>query len=86
MHFWGVDFALIFQYDPETSPRNVHYHGPPQVMFAYLKYLWSLGEDHRRRDAFARLQVSFSMITIKKWTITSLLLLQKTDHNSPDCN
>lgn len=46
----------LLQYDPETSPRNVHYHGPPQVMFAYLKYLWSLGEDHRRRDAFARLQ------------------------------
>lgn len=46
----------LLQYDPETSPRNVHYHGPPQVMFAYLKYLWSLGEDQKRRDAFVRLQ------------------------------
>ncbi|CAO2815870.1 unnamed protein product [Amaranthus hypochondriacus] len=46
----------LLQYDPETSPRNLHYRGPPQVMLAYLKYLWSLGEDHKRRDAFARLQ------------------------------
>ncbi|XP_021776173.1 serine/threonine-protein kinase TOR-like [Chenopodium quinoa] len=46
----------LLQYDPETSPRNVHYRGPPQVMLAYLKYLWSLGEEHKRRDAFARLQ------------------------------
>lgn len=46
----------LLQYDPETSPRNVHYRGPPQVMLAYLKYIWSLGEDLKRRDAFARLQ------------------------------
>ncbi|GAB4853400.1 hypothetical protein Ancab_017578 [Ancistrocladus abbreviatus] len=46
----------LLQYDPETSPRNVRYHGPPQVMLAYLKYLWSLGEDIKRKDAFARLQ------------------------------
>ncbi|KAL8151366.1 LOW QUALITY PROTEIN: hypothetical protein V2J09_021174 [Rumex salicifolius] len=46
----------LLQYDPETSPRNVQYHGPPQVMLGYLKYLWSLGEDHKRKDAFVRLQ------------------------------
>ncbi|KAH9605868.1 hypothetical protein KSS87_023466 [Heliosperma pusillum] len=46
----------LLQYDPETSPRNVHYRGSPQVMLAYLKYLWSLGEDYKRRDAFIRLQ------------------------------
>ncbi|KAK9677349.1 hypothetical protein RND81_11G138000 [Saponaria officinalis] len=46
----------LLQYDPETSPRNVQYRGSPQVMLAYLKYLWSLGEDYKRRDAFVRLQ------------------------------
>lgn len=47
----------LFQYDPETSPENVTYHGPPQVMLAYLKYQWSLGEDGKRKEAFVRLQV-----------------------------
>lgn len=50
------DFA---QYDPETS-ENGWYSGPPQVMLAYLKYQWSLGEDIKRKEAFARLQVRFS--------------------------
>lgn len=45
------------QYDPETSLESVRYHGPPQVMLAYLKYQWSLGEDLKRKEAFARLQV-----------------------------
>ncbi|CAK9144986.1 unnamed protein product [Ilex paraguariensis] len=46
----------LLQFDPETTPENVRYHGPPQVMLAYLKYQWSLGEDHRRKEAFSRLQ------------------------------
>ncbi|KAG6571908.1 Serine/threonine-protein kinase TOR, partial [Cucurbita argyrosperma subsp. sororia] len=46
----------LLQYDPETS-ENGWYSGPPQVMFAYLKYQWSLGEDIKRKEAFARLQV-----------------------------
>ncbi|KAB2050892.1 hypothetical protein ES319_A12G018000v1 [Gossypium barbadense] len=46
----------LLQYDPEASPENVRYHGPPQVMLAYLKYQWSLGDDHKRKEAFARLQ------------------------------
>ncbi|KAJ7946192.1 Serine/threonine-protein kinase TOR, partial [Quillaja saponaria] len=46
----------LLQYDPEASPENLRYHGPPQVMFAYLKYQWSLGEDSKRREAFNRLQ------------------------------
>ncbi|KAL2594767.1 hypothetical protein AAZX31_11G002600 [Glycine max] len=46
----------LLQYDPEKSPENVRYHGPPQVMLAYLKYQWSLGEDSKRREAFIRLQ------------------------------
>ncbi|XP_038681159.1 serine/threonine-protein kinase TOR isoform X1 [Tripterygium wilfordii] len=46
----------LLQYDPDTSPENVRYHGPPQVMFAYLKYQWSLGEDLKRKEAFSRLQ------------------------------
>lgn len=46
----------LLQYDPETS-ENGWYSGPPQVMLAYLKYQWSLGEDIKRKEAFARLQV-----------------------------
>ncbi|GLT98087.1 hypothetical protein SLE2022_156090 [Rubroshorea leprosula] len=46
----------LLQYDPETSAEGVRYHAPPQVMLAYLKYQWSLGEDHKRKEAFARLQ------------------------------
>ncbi|CAL5329434.1 unnamed protein product [Camellia sinensis] len=46
----------ILPFDPETCPANTRYRGPPQVILAYLKYQWSLGEDHKRRDAFARLQ------------------------------
>ncbi|RDX82964.1 Serine/threonine-protein kinase TOR, partial [Mucuna pruriens] len=46
----------LLQYDPEKSPENVRYHGPPQVMLAYLKYQWSLGEESKRREAFIRLQ------------------------------
>ncbi|KAI5436531.1 hypothetical protein KIW84_022865 [Lathyrus oleraceus] len=43
-------------YDPEITPENVQYHGPPQVMLAYLKFQWSLREDSKRREAFVRLQ------------------------------
>ncbi|KAG8650537.1 serine/threonine-protein kinase TOR isoform X2 [Manihot esculenta] len=46
----------LLQYDPETCLENERYHGPPQVILAYLKYQWSLGEDHKRKEAFARLQ------------------------------
>ncbi|CAI0401192.1 unnamed protein product [Linum tenue] len=46
----------LLQYDPETSPENGQCHGPPQVILAYLKYQWSLGEEHKRKEAFARLQ------------------------------
>ncbi|KAI3733193.1 hypothetical protein L1987_64413 [Smallanthus sonchifolius] len=46
----------LLQFDPETTPENVRYHGPPQVILAYLKYQWSLGEDQKRKEAFARLQ------------------------------
>lgn len=47
----------FLQYDPETSHESLRYHGPPQVMLAYLEYQWSLGEDHKRKEAFVRLQV-----------------------------
>ncbi|XP_051146490.1 serine/threonine-protein kinase TOR isoform X2 [Andrographis paniculata] len=46
----------LLQFDPETTPESVKYHGDPQVILAYLKYQWSLGEDHRRREALARLK------------------------------
>ncbi|XP_052626570.1 serine/threonine-protein kinase TOR isoform X1 [Lactuca sativa] len=45
----------LLQFDPETTPETVRYHGPPQVVLAYLKYQWSLGEDQKRKEAFARL-------------------------------
>ncbi|KAF5177476.1 Serine/threonine-protein kinase TOR [Thalictrum thalictroides] len=46
----------LLQYDPDSSLENLPYHGPPQVMLAYLKYQWSLGEDLKRKEAFIRLQ------------------------------
>ncbi|KAL3621059.1 hypothetical protein CASFOL_035971 [Castilleja foliolosa] len=46
----------LLQFDPESTPVTVRYHGDPQVILAYLKYQWSLGEDHRRKEAFARLK------------------------------
>ncbi|PKA52204.1 Serine/threonine-protein kinase TOR [Apostasia shenzhenica] len=52
------DFLYLFdflQYDPDSSP-NSFFHGHPRVIFAYLKYQWSLGDDHKRREAFSRLQ------------------------------
>ncbi|KAG9155854.1 hypothetical protein Leryth_004105 [Lithospermum erythrorhizon] len=46
----------LLQFDPESTPETVRYHGPPQVILAYLKYQWSLGEENKRREAFTRLQ------------------------------
>ncbi|KAF3971928.1 hypothetical protein CMV_004520 [Castanea mollissima] len=46
----------LLQYDPETSPENIRYRGPPQVRLAYLEYQYSLGDDVKRKEAFARLQ------------------------------
>ncbi|ONK75401.1 uncharacterized protein A4U43_C03F16470 [Asparagus officinalis] len=46
----------LLQYDPESSPGNSLYHGHPQVMLAYLKYQWSLGDDLKRKEAFSKLQ------------------------------
>ncbi|KAG0576661.1 hypothetical protein KC19_5G097200 [Ceratodon purpureus] len=47
----------LLQYDPETSPADdLSFTSAPQVMLAYYKYQWSLGDDIRRRDAFLRLQ------------------------------
>ncbi|KAK8366830.1 hypothetical protein V6Z12_A02G145200 [Gossypium hirsutum] len=57
----------LLQYDPEASPENVRYHGPPQVMLAYLKYQWSLGDDHKRKEAFARLQLHDSHHHYRIW-------------------
>ncbi|KAL3614292.1 hypothetical protein CASFOL_042366 [Castilleja foliolosa] len=46
----------LLQFDPESTPETVRYHGDPQVILAYLKYQWSLGENHRRKEAFTRLK------------------------------
>ncbi|XXG56788.1 hypothetical protein AAC387_Pa03g4113 [Persea americana] len=45
----------LLQCDPE-SPGISSFRGPPEVMLAYLKYQWFLGEDHKRKNAFCRLQ------------------------------
>lgn len=39
------------------TPETVRYHGDPQVILAYLKYQWSIGDDHKRKDALCRLKV-----------------------------
>lgn len=46
----------VTQYDPEVCPEKL-YHGHPQVILAYLKYQWSVGDDFKRKEAFVRLQV-----------------------------
>ncbi|KAG9440008.1 hypothetical protein H6P81_020173 [Aristolochia fimbriata] len=46
----------LLQFDPDLSAEGSPYYGPPEVMLAYLKYQWSLGEDHKRKEAFGRLQ------------------------------
>ncbi|XP_042007638.1 serine/threonine-protein kinase TOR-like [Salvia splendens] len=46
----------LLQFDPETTPETVRYHGDPQVILAYLEYQWSIGDEHKRKDAFCRLK------------------------------
>ncbi|KAK9097076.1 hypothetical protein Sjap_022573 [Stephania japonica] len=46
----------LLQVEPEASFGNLAYQGPPQVIYAHLKYQWALGEDIKRKEAFARLQ------------------------------
>ncbi|XP_042392379.1 serine/threonine-protein kinase TOR-like [Zingiber officinale] len=46
----------LLKYDPDCSPGNWLLHGHPQVILAYLKYQWSLGDDLKRKEAFSHLQ------------------------------
>ncbi|KAF2929772.1 hypothetical protein DAI22_05g082400 [Oryza sativa Japonica Group] len=46
----------LLQFDPESSPELTLYHGHPQVVLAYLKYQYAVGDELKRRDAFCRLQ------------------------------
>uniref|UniRef100_A0A0D9WE66 Serine/threonine-protein kinase TOR n=1 Tax=Leersia perrieri TaxID=77586 RepID=A0A0D9WE66_9ORYZ len=46
----------LLQFDPESSPELTLYHGHPQVVLAYLKYQYAVGDELKRRDAFSRLQ------------------------------
>ncbi|XP_072960137.1 serine/threonine-protein kinase TOR [Typha angustifolia] len=46
----------LLQYDPESSPEFSLCYGHPQVMVAYLKYQWSLGDELKRKEAFSKLQ------------------------------
>ena len=47
------------QFDPESSPELTLCHGHPQVVLAYLKYQYAVGDELKRKDAFSRLQVTF---------------------------
>ncbi|EFJ04540.1 hypothetical protein SELMODRAFT_449361, partial [Selaginella moellendorffii] len=44
------------RYDPEQSDPPPGYVVNPPVMLAYLKYLWSFGEESKRQTAYRRLQ------------------------------
>ncbi|XP_024523697.1 serine/threonine-protein kinase TOR, partial [Selaginella moellendorffii] len=46
----------LLQYDPEQSDPPPGYVVNPPVMLAYLKYLWSFGEESKRQTAYRRLQ------------------------------
>ncbi|KAJ6794172.1 serine/threonine-protein kinase TOR [Iris pallida] len=46
----------LMQYDPDSSDGSSYHPVHPQVMLAYLKYQWSLGDDHKRKEAFSRLR------------------------------
>ncbi|VAH06574.1 unnamed protein product [Triticum turgidum subsp. durum] len=46
----------LLQFDPESSPELTLYHGHPQVVLAYLKYQYAVGDELKRKDAFSRLQ------------------------------
>ncbi|XP_022763546.1 serine/threonine-protein kinase TOR isoform X3 [Durio zibethinus] len=74
----------LLQYDPETSAESVRYH-EPQVMLAYLKYQWSLGDDLKRKEAFARLQNLARELSISPniQSIPSTTLMGGTSANVP---
>uniref|UniRef100_A0A452YXJ7 non-specific serine/threonine protein kinase n=2 Tax=Aegilops tauschii subsp. strangulata TaxID=200361 RepID=A0A452YXJ7_AEGTS len=46
----------LLQFDPESSPELTLYHAHPQVVLAYLKYQYAVGDELKRKDAFSRLQ------------------------------
>lgn len=69
------NFSALKQYDPETSPPDdLPFTSAPQVMLAYYKYQWSLGDDIRRRDAFHRLQVCSLFNYFVVWNLWSARL------------
>lgn len=49
------------QYDPDLE-CDLPFTSAPQVMLAYQKYQWSIGDDLRRREAFHRLQVCLAQL------------------------
>lgn len=58
-------YLVCMQNDTESVPTISSKHGYFQVMAAFLKYEWSLGDDITRREAFSRLQVQFYDILIQ---------------------
>jgi hypothetical protein len=59
---YKINFICHSQFDPESSPEMTLYHAHPQVVRAYLKYQYAIGDELKRREAFSRLQVSFTHI------------------------
>ncbi|RZC58207.1 hypothetical protein C5167_005499 [Papaver somniferum] len=66
----------FLQYDPETTLGDLRYHGPPQVIMAYLKQQWSLREDLKRYESFARLQSFLEQQTVRQGCQVVQLVLQ----------
>lgn len=50
------------QYDPDLECDLPFTSAPSEVMLAYQKYQWSIGDDLRRREAFHRLQVCLAQL------------------------
>ncbi|RID62623.1 hypothetical protein BRARA_E01684 [Brassica rapa] len=79
----------LLPFDPEVSPEDMQYHGPPQVMLGYLKYQWSLGEERKRKEAFAKLQVchiplkrGFSHVSIDTWLVVLPQIIARIHSNN----
>uniref|UniRef100_A0A0D9WFJ7 Serine/threonine-protein kinase TOR n=1 Tax=Leersia perrieri TaxID=77586 RepID=A0A0D9WFJ7_9ORYZ len=46
----------LLQFDPESYPKSTLNHAHRQVVLAYLKCQYAVGDETKRRDAFCRLQ------------------------------
>ncbi|XP_074572810.1 serine/threonine-protein kinase TOR [Curcuma longa] len=64
----------LLKYDPDCSPGNWLLHGHPQVILAYLKYQWSLGDDLKRKEAFSHLQdLTLQLVSTNAHSVTPIV-------------